>query len=173
MPTQTRVLAYFSGTSAWLNALHVFVMYVGASTLASNLDHGHDAARVNQEETSERTALVVDETTLGDEPRSRPTATDQRSESSCSSSRILRSCSAAADAAENCIRSHLERSLLLRGIVGLLLSLLIAAVLVAVVWRVWQWWVLALPLVSVAFVGSFHLLLRRQRRETGVSRHKG
>ena len=162
MPHQTHVVTYFSSTSAWVNALHVFVLYPGHSLTASVTGTGTGtASRAAAAETvvepfaEERRELVVTPF------RSDEEAAKARPRAACV---CCRRCMAMSSCVEEELRVALRRSCCLRVSLGTVLSSLVVLVLCGAVWRIWQWWALLMPASTLGFVGSFHLALLITRR---------
>ena len=166
MPHQTHVLAYFSGTSAWINALHVFVLYNGTSVRQA------PTGRVERGVAPALTVVCdqLVEASSDEEARSLHSPTSGAATaapgstlrcSRCIAVPRCNRCIVVPSRVEAEIRAALRRSCCLRAVVGGALSLLVVTVLCGAVWRIWQWWAILLPVSTLGVVLAIHLLAIR------------
>lgn len=146
MPNQTKILAYYSGTSAWINALMVLVVYITASS--TNCNEDDDTADANEDRYAKgvnrqdnASAVPVETMNLLPSKRENQNYCDDN----CAVSDIP-------DKLEKNIRTFLLRQTVFRVIVGLILASLIASVVAAC-------FLILHPCVVIAMIGSSLFLL--------------
>lgn len=157
MPEQTRILAYFSGTSAWLNAFMVLVIYITRSQKRNESD----------EESEERTIHISSsspaENILQYQSRDHDEADDEiQSKRENHVANITTSSSTSiSDRIEQSIRSALISHRGLRVALGVLLICLIVGVIVACFFLIEPTWVVFLMIASSCMVMiSFFFVLK-------------
>ena len=187
MPHQTHVVTYFSSTTAWVNALHVFVLYPGHSLTASVTSSvtGTDTGTATATATASGAAAAetvgepfAEEALLHPGHVEREVSHERRElvvvpfrsdeEAAKAHPRAAcvccRRCMAMSSCVEEELRVALRRSCCLRASLGAVLSSLVVLVFCGAVWRIWEWWALLMPASTLGFVCSFHLALLITRR---------
>ncbi len=182
MPEQTRVLAYYSSTSAWLNPLIVLVLAgrcnqngtsslipvkpsaLGRSPVAVSTSYTYDApgesgvvARPAHQIAADVSPLLCAQDRSSSAGAAAPPHTRHTRAAPCAN---LLHCFCDPLGIERSVRLTLGASTMLQYAVCMWLLTSMAAVLVAVTLRVWAPWVAALPMSSIAVVGMFYLQLR-------------
>ena len=159
MPTQYRVLAWFSGASAWINALHVMVFFVAPPP---ELVGTAAAAAGDSDSASTGQAVNDDVASRGSETTGLVAPVPDAAAAGCGCAAAV---GRAADAAEAGLRAWLRRYTAARAAVGAVLTALIVGALAGVVATVWRWWVAALPLGTALIVAVFHATAAGCRRD--------
>ena len=169
MPLQTRVLAYFSGTSAWLNAFYILVVFSSTQYSSFLSSSSPKSAVVENDDESvndgERKPLVGVSHHDHDEEKQQE---QQKIGVPTSITPTQKSCFGCAEIAESGIRYKLASSKALRTFVGCILVTLMIAVVTSCFLTIEKKWIVVIMIsTTVIIVGSFHVAVGNRKKKGG------